>query len=87
MSWDYDNADGGDQAGKNHIKELTESTSYDLMVNYGIYTSDKATSKIGGGIPFGTLVATPNTLMLLKGAVWTAGIVAATGASIAASLY
>ena len=85
MSWDY--ADGGDQAGKNHIKELLENTSYDFMVNYGIYATKTSTTKIGGGNPFGTLIASPNTLKMLKGAMWTAGIVAASGASITASLY
>jgi hypothetical protein len=34
MSWDYE---GGDKEGDYHIPILSENTTYDLMVNYGIY--------------------------------------------------
>lgn len=37
MSWDFDASDGGDKEGVNHIAVLSENSSIDFMVNYGIY--------------------------------------------------
>ena len=86
MSWDYE---GGDKNGDYHIALLNESTSYDFMVNYGIYTSAAvATGASGTTLPWGTASsAKPNTLKLLIGAMWKSGLTVAAGASLAASLY
>ena len=86
MSWDYE---GGDKTGQYHIANLAESTSYDFMVNYGIYTSATvATGASGTTLPWGTASsAKPDTLKLLIGAMWKSGLTVAAGASLAASLY
>lgn len=52
MSWDFEASDGGDKEGVNHIAVLSENSSIDLMVNYGIYTDETTTSQTG--LPYGT---------------------------------
>ena len=62
LSWDIE-GDSNDKAGDYHIPILSENTTYDIMVNYGVYTDNKATSAIGvkssKKTPYGTLVAVP----------------------------
>ena len=52
MSWDFEASDGGDKEGVNHIAVLSENSSIDLMINYGIYKDEATTSQTG--LPFGT---------------------------------
>ena len=95
MSWDIE-GDNADKDGKWHIDELSEDTAYDFMVNYGIYTSadadtleKTATQQLptGATLPYGTRAASPESIKLLKGAIWNAGVTLAGAAAVAASLY
>ena len=91
MSWDIE-GDSNDKAGDYHIPILSENTSYDIMVNYGVYTDNKAKTgtklPAGAKLPYGTLVkGTPLTIALLKGAIWNAGVTVVAGAAVAVSLY
>jgi len=74
----------------NHIPKLDVKTKYDYTLSYGIYENSYADAPKAGTtltMAMGTLVA-PSKLTVLAGAMWNAGVTAATAAGlVAVTLY
>ena len=57
LSWDIE-GNSNDKEGVYHIPILSENTTYDIMVNYGVYTDNTAKTgtklPVGATLPYGT---------------------------------